>query len=69
MTDNLAAQVVPYSSVVGSSVMLLDRGGPCVGMVSIRGMQEPLPQKTQEALAELIAAAVNQLRAQSKEPK
>lgn len=61
MTQKLTAQVVPYSSVVGTGVMVLENGGPCVAMVSIRATSADIPKETQQALANLIAAAINQL--------
>lgn len=60
MTDDFTARVVKYSSVVGSSVMVLRGDGSCVAMVSIRGAVEALPKETAESLAALIAAAINQ---------
>lgn len=57
----VTAQVVPYSSIVGTGVMVLDDGGSCVAMVTIARMRDNLSKETQQALANLIARAINQL--------
>lgn len=44
--------------------MVMEGDGPVVAMVSIHGAASPVPKKTAEALAELIAAAINQLHTQ-----
>lgn len=51
-----SAGVVPYSSVVGSSVMLLNAAGACVGQLGIVGVGD---QAAQEAVAQRVADAIN----------
>ncbi|WP_347837736.1 hypothetical protein [uncultured Planktomarina sp.] len=55
-TKIASAGVVPYSSVVGSSVMLLNAAGACVGQLGIVGVGD---QAAQEAVAQRVADAIN----------
>ena len=61
MTQKFTAQVIPYSSVVGTGVMVLDDWGPCVAMISIRPMSADLSEQQQKDLANLIAGEINRL--------
>lgn len=56
----IKAKVVPYSSVVGSSVMLLDEKGRCIGQVAFLCHSDELRgREVQGWLAETISLAIN----------
>ena len=55
----LTAQTVPFSSVVGSSIMLLNEAGACVGMLGLMNATEARTPEEMTAFAERIAAAIN----------
>lgn len=57
---DIRAQVIPWSSVVGTGVMLLDKTGCCIAILGLQAVQ--LPGDTKDVslkLAEQIAAAIN----------
>lgn len=55
------AEIVPYSSVVGSSVMLLAPEGHCLGMVALMCQSDEIRTKeVQERLAQVICDAINE---------
>lgn len=61
----ITANPVPFSSVVGGGIMLLDESGACIGQLSLRGFPpgssvsvEEL-RKASNAMCEQIAAAIN----------
>lgn len=55
----LTAQAVAFSSVVGSSIMLLNEAGACVGMLGLMNATEARTPEEMTAFAERIAAAIN----------
>lgn len=60
MANRFKAQIVPYSSVVGGGVMLLDKGGACVGQVMfMRHSVAGFSKEEQEHLSAIIADAIN----------
>lgn len=62
----IEAEVIPYSSVVGSGVMLKSPDGPVVAQLAIIGVLLPKSddpkgshREASEALAEMIARVLN----------
>ena len=56
----ITAKVVPYSSVVGGGVMLLNSKGGCVGQLAFICHDDTLRDKLlQVSLSEAIVAAIN----------
>jgi hypothetical protein len=56
----LHAQVVPWSSVVGTGVMLMDERGRCIGQLGLHGVQLPGDLKENSLkLVQQIAEAIN----------
>ena len=55
----LDAKVVPYSSVVGQSVMLTDDNGYVVCQLSIVGASVPLSRRFCQELADKVAELIN----------
>lgn len=55
----ITAQAVAFSSVVGSSIMLLNEAGACVGMLGLMNATEARTPEEMTAFAERIAAAIN----------
>lgn len=55
----LTAQAVAFSSVVGSSIMLLNEAGACVGMLGLMNATEARTPEEMTAFAARIAAAIN----------
>lgn len=46
-----SAKVVPYSSVVGQGIMLLNEAGACIGILAVTGAEAP-----QDIAEEVVAA-------------
>lgn len=62
---NIKAEIVPYSGVVGSSVMLLAPEGHYLGMIAFMCQSDELRGKeVQEWLARVISDAINKERPQ-----
>jgi len=58
---NIKAEIVPYSSVVGSSVMLMATEGHCMGMIAFMCQSDEMRTKeVQERLAQIISDAINE---------
>lgn len=59
----MIAKVVPYSSIVGSSVMLLaGKNGPVVGQLSLLAIEAATAERHRaesEKIAQLVADAIN----------
>ena len=57
----IKAEIVPYSGVVGSSVMLMAPEGHCIGMVAFMCQSDEMRGKDfQENLARIISDAINE---------
>lgn len=57
-TKIAGAKVVPYSSIVGGGVMLLNAAGACVGQLAIVGVGE---KERSEEIAQRVAGAINEV--------
>ncbi len=53
MTKIHKAQKVPYSSIVGQSIMLLDEAGACIAMMAVMNTDDP------GGIADQVVAAIN----------
>ena len=60
--EDLKAEVVPYSSVVGSSVTLLDAAGRVRGVLAIMNGSPGMDADQQKAIAKMTALAINGMR-------
>lgn len=58
--SHLQAQVVPYSSVVGSGIMLLDEAGRCRGQLALLNIDLGMTKEAHIAVSEMVALAINQ---------
>ena len=57
---NLQAQVIPWSSIVGTGVILMDETGCCIGLLGLHGVQLPGDIKdVSMKLVHQIAEAIN----------
>ncbi len=56
----LAAKEVPWSSVVGNGVMLLDKDGKCIGILSLHSVVTDGDRKeTSVVIAKYVTRAIN----------
>jgi hypothetical protein len=55
----LRAKVVPYSSIVGGGVTLLDEKGAARFILSLRGTTQGIDRQQTEALTKQIADLIN----------
>jgi hypothetical protein len=58
----LTAKVIPWSSVVGTGLMLLDESGRCIGQLSlhnVQGVERDEFKPFSLALVERVADAIN----------
>lgn len=59
---DIRAEVVPYSSVVGSGVMLADATGRCIAILGLMNVHGDDHKKASIEIAEYVAKKINEGR-------